>query len=202
MTVKTHVINMFGAGIRYWICRIPDREFVEIEEFRRSRNLSYEGVFFDLHILERFGYKDWESIHVLMEGKGWLTETGNRMEFKSGRKKRRIEMTDFLGEGLMFDFYQKEPDSSSLQPEQGYTDVALIQREVGQIFKFELKDDLPEWNKLEFKMNYRPVTEQTGLQWVSGISYKGIPLVSRSEDSLVRNSSVLILNKQDEEREY
>ena len=72
-----YIINCFGSGIRYWLCRIPKNEFVMMDEYRIKNQCNWVDIFFNLEILDKFGYNDWESIHLLQEGKGWLLKKGN-----------------------------------------------------------------------------------------------------------------------------
>jgi len=188
----SYVINFFGTGIRYWICRIPDEEFQKIDRYRLKHNRCWEEVFFDLHTLEKFGYQDWESIHLLEEGKGWILEGKNWIEFKKGRKKRKVEVGEFLGSGLIFDSFNKERDDTVLIQKKGYVDVALVQLETGLILKYNLGE--MNLDKICFKLCYAPLKNKVAVDWIDSITYAGMALVNYAEDSLTRESRVFVLN--------
>jgi len=188
-----YIINFFGFGIRYWLCRIPSKEFKLIDEFRVNKQFNWVDIFFNLDILERFGYSDWESIHLLHEGKGWLLQNGNWLEVKKERKKQKIDVSKFIGEGYFFDIYEKIYDDTKLVKEQGYVDVVLAQIDTGLIFKFEINKEKLDLNKMKFKMNFNPLNKCFDADWVTGIVYDGVNINESKEDSLTRESKVIIL---------
>ena len=188
-----YIINCFGSGIRYWLCRIPKNEFVMMDEYRIKNQCNWVDIFFNLEILDKFGYNDWESIHLLQEGKGWLLKKGNWIEIKKERKKRKIYVDEFMGNGFVFDFFHKEFDKSKLLKEDGFIDIALIQIESGLIFKFEIMEEQLDMDKMKFQMNFSPLTEKLAMDWVSGITYNGLNLAEMKEDGLTRESKVILL---------
>ena len=188
-----YIINCFGSGIRYWLCRIPKGEFVAMDEYRLKNQCNWVDIFFNLEVLGEFGYNDWESIHLLQEGKGWLLKKGNWIEIKKERKKRKILVEEFVGNGFVFDFFNKDLDRSKILKEEGFIDLALVQIESGLVFKFEIMEEQLDMDKMKFQMNYHPLSEKLEMDWVSGISYDGLNLNETKEDSLTRESKVILL---------
>lgn len=188
------VINFFGSGIRYWICRIPKEEMNKLLEFREKHQLYWEDIFFDLHTLEQFGYKSWEDFHVIREGSGWLVAPRNWFEIKLGRKKRKINSEEFMGEGLMFDLFKKENLADDHTLEQETVDVLLVQLETGLVAKFELNEPRVDIDLMEFKMEPNWMHELLQLHWVEGVDYKKIPLNRVKEDTLIRENRVKLID--------
>ena len=188
------IINFFGTGVRYWICRIPQKEMVRLEEFRLKNNLYWENMLFDLHILAELGYRSWEDFHLLREGSGWLIAQRNWLEIKQGRKKRKISAEEFMGEGLMFDFFQKVNDTEELNRDRDSSDVLLMQLETGLPAKYEIKEERVELSELRFELQPKWMEELLGLSWVEGIKYNNKELKRTKEDTVIRENRVKLLN--------
>lgn len=188
------IINLFGAGVRYWVCRFPDQEVDRLASFRTKNNLKWEDIFFDLHTLALFGYENWESFNVILEGSGWLTADRNWIEIKVGRKKRKIRTDEFLGSGLMFDLFKKVHSNWVHEPEEGTRDILLIQLETGLTAKYVLSEEGLDLSKLIFELQPKWMEDLLGMNWVENISYTDGVSKKTKEDTLVRENRIKWIN--------
>lgn len=193
------IVNFFGIGIRYWICRIPESEVEKLSSFRQDKELNWEDIFFDLHTLELFGYENWESFNVILEGSGWLTAERNWLEIKVGRKKRKVLVDEFLGDGLMFDLFNKEHLEWSYEPELGARDVLLVQLETGLVGKYELNKEGVDLSQLIFNMQPSWFTELLGMNWVEGVECVNGQSRKTKEDTLIRENRIKWINYEETE---
>lgn len=193
MPIQT-VINFFGTGVRYWICRIPIKEFSELSGCKEELGLDWEGVFFNLELLEKFGYKDWESIHLLDEGAGWLPIGSNWIEVRKGKKKRKILVEEFLGEGYLFDSFNKKVSVFELPDQEDIQDVVLLQVETGLVAKYIIDHSLFDLEEITFIMSPNWLSDLFGGVWIEGIEWKGRQVIKKNEDVLTRESKVMIVS--------
>jgi len=83
---------MFGSGIRYWICKVPLDQFIQFEKLQIKYNTPYETIFFDLELMNKFGYSSVEEFHTIHSGRGFLIKERNTIEIK--HKKKRLNKFD------------------------------------------------------------------------------------------------------------
>ncbi len=185
-------IKFFGTGMRYWICEIPESQFNRIEKEKIALNKMWEELFFDLEFLEQFGYSNWESIHLLEEGKGWLITERNRIEIKTGRKKRVVEMHEFLGDGLLFDAFKKEITAFKVLKKEHFNYVLLVQLDAGLINKYELLSDDFDIDKSKFSF-YDGRDFNLDLLWLTKMEYNNRELFDLGDDCLTRQNIVSVL---------
>mgnify|MGYP000447349993 CR=1 FL=1 len=185
-------INFYGTGIRYWVCAIPNAEFDEINMYRLRLGIGWEEIFFSLEVLEEFGYSNWENIHLLEEGKGWLIDKANRFEIKSGRKKRLVTMAQFIGEGLLFEAFTKKIVPFKIGKEEGITYVMLSQIDAGLINKYHLESETCDLDKLCFTISILE-QEDMSFNWLSNLTYNDVDLFDQGEDCLTRSNRVILL---------
>ncbi len=186
-------INMSGKGLRYWVCKIPVTEFNKFESVHQKFNEPYENLFFDLTFLNKLGYQSHEDLYCIESGRGFIITERNRIEIKKKSKKMRLfDSTELLYSPLMFDPYNVVNDISSIDREEGFKYLALIQYETGGVFKF--KTELLDFsiNKLEFHLNYLPVTKKMDIDFVTNLGYNG-DLLSQKKESVLHTSNKVIL---------
>lgn len=187
-------INMSGKGLRYWICKIPMAEFIKFETVHEKFNEPYENLFFDLAFLKKLGHQSHEDLFCIVQGRGFIITERNKIEIKNKSKKvRHFDSTELLYSPLMFDPYCVINDASSIEKEEGFKYIALVQYETGGVFKF--KTELLDFdiNKLEFHLNYVPITKVLNIDFVSNLAYNGSLLDQKKESVLNTSNKVILL---------
>lgn len=189
-----YIINFFGTGIRFWICKIPNDDFAKFEEIKNKRNESYENIFFDLEILNRLGYKSWAEIYPTYSGNGLKIETGNWIEIrKNARKIRTIECTAILKSTDPFEQYKTDFDNSTFNIDTNFKNVALIQLEKGLVFKYKLNQQSMNLDLLKLHLHATPPFLELQNSFITGLSYQEERLESEKSDLMVVGTKVILL---------
>jgi hypothetical protein len=187
-------INMSGTGLRYWICKIPIAEFNKFETVHQKFKEPYENLFFDLSLLNKLGFQSHEDLFCIEHGRGFIITERNKIEIKKKSKKlRHFDSTELLYSPLMFDPYHVVNDESSIEKEVGFKYIALIEYETGGVFKF--KTELLDFdiNKLEFHLNYIPISKELNIDFVTNLAYDGALLDQKKESVLHTSNKVILL---------
>jgi hypothetical protein len=191
-----YILNFFGTGIRYWVCKIPETTYAEMEMYKKKENCSWEEIFFDLDVLSKWGFDSWGNVHLIHKGKGWLIGGTNYFEVRTkGRRVRKLEAQELNDPYLLFDPYDKVRDETKMELEDGFNIVVLVQIETGLVFKYKIDQPKINLEKIKFHLNYNPMKENFEEDWITGITYDGNAVLSPDEDTLVRSSKVIMLNE-------
>jgi hypothetical protein len=185
---------MSGTGLRYWVCKIPIVEFNKFKTVHEKFNEPYENLFFDLSLLNKLGFDSHEDLFCIEHGRGFIITERNKIEIKKKSKKlRHFDSTELLYSPLMFDPYHVVDNESSIQKEDGFKYIALVQYETGGVFKF--KTELLDFdiNKLEFHLNYMPITKELDIDFVTNLAYNGSVLDQKKESVLNTSNKVIVL---------
>ena len=187
-------INIFGSGIRYWICKIPMEIFGQFENFHLKYNESYENIFFDLALINKLGYSNWDNIYNIHSGRGFEIKGRNRIEIKHKTKNlKRFDSSELFYSPLMFEPYHVLHDETVLKSTKDFKLVVLIQVETGSFFKFRLDSTDFEINKLMFHLNYANIQSHFNEQFVTNLSYEGVVLEQKNEDVVCVGQRVIFL---------
>lgn len=76
------IVNLFGEGIRYWICDIPTDKFQEMEQLKTEQNEEWEQSLYDLSFLKNFGYLHWSELASRGEFKLFLLNKKTELNSK------------------------------------------------------------------------------------------------------------------------
>ena len=187
-------INMFGSGIRYWICKIPMDEFLSIQKIRNDFKIEYERIFFDLELLEEIGYTNWENIHCIYKGRGFFIKERNRIEIKRKSKLlKSFDSSELLYSPLLLEQHKIIYDDLCQSKNENFKLVALIQFEVGSFYRFNCEVDNFDVNKLHFVLNYDTIHLSIGEQFVSDLVYDCTKLTQMKEDVVCTGNQVIFL---------
>jgi hypothetical protein len=184
-----YIINLFGTGIRYWICEIPLPVFEKMNTIRLNHKVEWEELLFDFDFLQHFGYKHWSELSDQPEQTGFLLDPQNRIEIKQGAKFiARFRAHELLDEETLFPLYQTTIADFLIRQKQGYTSFVLIQFEKGLIGKFRIKTEIFNIEHLCFMLC--SISEQ---HIVSELRYTKEALKLMHEDAFVVGTHVYFL---------
>lgn len=188
--------NFIGKGIIYWICKIPIYEFDKIETYCKRNKISLNEFFFNLELLNDFGYRNWNEIHLYHHAIGLLEDKTSFIEIrKKGNRIRKIDTIELLNQQTLFPLYKIRIDTyKKLIKQDDFVFIALVQYAIGLIKKIELNEETLDLNELILNMNYRPLQKCLNLNWVNILFYNNIPIPSKQEDMLILSSEVVLLN--------
>ncbi len=184
------IVNLFGEGIRYWICDIPTDKFQEMEQFRTEQNEEWEQSLYDLSFLKKFGYLHWSELASRGEFKLFLLNKKNRIELKKKSKLlERIITLDLDNVQTVFPLYETEVIENLTIPKiEGCVSFILAQYETGLFAKYQIDEDNLLFTDIRF--NIIQQIEGNDLSGLSGISYKEKFVRQVDEDTLVRGSKI------------
>lgn len=176
---------MFGTGIRFWLCQIPNDVFGMIQKVQRREHEDLENLLFNLEFLNQLGYEHWSDLHVVDSGRGFLLDAKNKIEIKLKSKLlKRINATELVHSPLLIDPYRVVENKDFFLKEKGFQRVVLLQTETGKFGQFEMELDSFDIDKLTFQLNYLRIHQVIGASFVHGIEYDEQQLIGQKDDML------------------
>ena len=184
------IVNLFGEGIRYWICDIPTDKFQKMEQLRTEQNEEWEQSLYDLSFLKKFGYLHWSELASRGEFKLFLLNKKNRIELKKKSKLlERIITLDLDNVQTVFPLYETEVIENLTIPKiEGCVSLILAQYETGLFAKYQINDDNLLFSDLRF--NIIQQIEGNDINALQSMLYKEKHMKEIGEDSLVRSCKV------------
>lgn len=182
-----YIVNLFGTGIRYWICEIPNPIVEEMNKIRLNHQVEWERLLFDFDILNHFGYTHWSELSSFPEQTGFLLDPQNRIEIKQGAKFiTRFRAHELMNEETLFPLYQTFTNTFHMNKSFEKKLFVLILFEKGQIGKFQFNADQFTINDLYFGL-----VKMEDLYFIKDLHFKQQRLQNSSNDSLSVSSRVI-----------
>ena len=183
----SYIINLFGNGIRYWVCDTDAPILEPLNALRLQRSLRWDQVLFDLSLLNRHGIDHWSSLSQQGEKLGFVLSDQNRIEIKKASKLiQRFHSIELYNDQTLFPRFQTNtlpfPDRSTDQ-------LIILQFETGLLGKYRFTSDQIQMEDLNFMLE-RPIPQENDLL-LTGITHRGNALVSEQEDTVVRGLRVI-----------
>ena len=177
------VINLFGAGIRCWICEIPMHRYHQLKEVAEFNNTSLDNIIFDLDTLKRLGYNHWKNIFPIEEINGFLIDDRNKVEIKNGtRVISKFVASQILGKEALFKLYSTSEVDFKIENKPNYKYILIGQKEIGS-YKYRIKTDDFDIEKLCFSF-CKGINKENS---VVTISYNGVALYPDNIDTMIRS---------------
>jgi hypothetical protein len=184
-----YFVNLFGIGIRYWNCDIPDAVFSAMDEARIKLEGKWETLLFDTDFLMSFGILHWQHLSETGEKRAFSLTRENRIEIKHKSKFiDKFKSIDLLGEESLFPKYSTLPKADHIPLKFGHQRMVLVHYEIGLFAKYEFSAPSFEVENLRFIL-VDPIPGKTQ-QWLCGIEMNGAALTSVKNDVLFRGSTV------------
>jgi len=182
-----YILNLFGTGLRYWICEIPKPVFEEMTKIKTKKKVEWEQVLFDFDFLKHFGYDHWSELSSFPEQTGFLLDHQNRIEIKQGAKFiARFKAHELKNQETLFPLYQAFTNPFKMDESFGTKRFILMLFEKGQIGKFHFNADQFTINDLKFGL-----IKMKDLYFLKDVHYKNKRLENSSNDSLSVSSRVI-----------
>ena len=122
-----YILNLFGTGIRYWICEIPISVFEEMTRIQIKQKVEWEQLLFDFDFLKHFGYHHWSELSKHPEQTGFLLDPQNRIEIKQGSKFiARFRANELTNHETLFPLYQSVYKPLDYTPKTGIKIAPII----------------------------------------------------------------------------
>lgn len=147
------IINLFGTGIRYWICEIPIPLFEEMNKIRINHKVEWENLLFDFDFLKHFGFDHWSELSPHPDQTGFLLDFQNRIEIKQGAKFiARFRANELMNSETLFPLYQTTQFDLECTPAPNTQQFILAQFEKGLVAKFNFAAKHFSIDDLTFKI--------------------------------------------------
>jgi hypothetical protein len=180
------LLNLFGTGIRYWICDIPTEQFNEMEQIRVKHSVEREELLCDFDFLKHYGYAHWSELSSYPEQKGFYLNSHNKAEIKEkNRFIARFKAEELMNTNALFPLYKTFNLHSNFPNHPATERLIIKQEETGLFAKYELftEDFLIE--ELQFQLE---ITEQYSL--LTGIKYPEISIIEQKEDTVITGITI------------
>jgi hypothetical protein len=180
------LLNLFGTGIRYWICDIPTEQFNEMEQIRVKHSVEWEELLCDFDFLKHYGYAHWSELSSYPEQKGFYLNSHNKAEIKEkNRFIARFKAEELMNTNALFPLYKTFNLHSNFPNHPATERLIIKQEETGLFAKYELftEDFLIE--ELQFQLE---ITEQYSL--LTGIKYPEISIIEQKEDTVITGITI------------
>ena len=188
----TYIINLFGEGLRYWVCDIPLKEFNEFEKIKKRNNLGWETILFDLDFLAHFGYSNWSKLSKNQEVKVFLLNNKNKLEIKErNRILLKIPSINLLNQTSLFDLYSTQKINLNFETKVDCKTIILIQNEIGLIAKYQIETNSFNIDKLQFQVVNESEKNLKGI--FTNINYDNRILILVMDDVSIQSMRVLLI---------
>ncbi len=184
-----YFVNLFGIGIRYWICDIPMDTFSAMDQARMKLEEKWENIIFDTDFLMSFGILHWQHLCKTGEKRAFTLSRENRIEIKHKSKFiAKFKSLELLNDELLFPKYNTTFLNEEIPLPDQHQRMVLVHYEIGLFAKYEF--DVPSFDvdNLRFILA-DPIPGKTQ-QWLYGIELNDTPLTSVKNDVLFRGSTV------------
>jgi len=146
------IINLYGTGVRCWLCEIPIFRYKQLKQVADFNDATLVDVIFDLDRLNRIGYSHWSNLFSLKEICGFNIKPANRIEIK---KKTHVltkfSTQEILGQNSLFDLYNRRTVELKIQIKSGFKYILVGQKEIGR-YKYKIETDNFKIDKLCFSI--------------------------------------------------
>lgn len=180
-------INLFGTGIRFWLCEIETSVYEKMLHYQQGDNNHWENLFFDFDFLAHFGYKHWSEFSSEKEQVGLLLDPINKIEIKQAQRIiSRFKAIELTGGDTLFPLHNVSNTAITIQSDDKVKRFILVQLEKGLIGKFQLISPNFDVNELLYETK-----NMQHYQFLSNIRYLGQPLRNKKDDSVCTSSIVV-----------
>ena len=175
-------INMYGEGVRIWLCHVEDVLFQKMNRTRRQ--LPWDSVLFNLEFLEYFGFQHWSELAKTKEQIGFYLTDKNIIEIKQGNKRlSRFYANDLISTNLLFPLYDTNQTQLASSDDCSFI---LLEFETGLVMSYSIESDNLIMDDLTFEL-----ASIHGEMLLSGIKYKNEVLRVNKTDTVVRGNNVI-----------
>ena len=179
-----HKINLYGDGVRLWICDLPIPLFQEMNKTRNDAD--WELVLFDLDFLSCFGYSHWSELSSLKEIIGLKISNKGIVEIKKVNKKlARFYSSELVEQDVLFPLFKLNEVIIPKQ-KQETNRLLILEFETGMTHSF-----ITEIEKLRMEDLIFEVQKIDSELYMTGLYCQNVRLKSENSDTVVRGIRVI-----------
>jgi hypothetical protein len=182
-----YVVNLFGDGVRYWMCNPASPTWEPLHSFKKKHKLRWDQLLFDLSLLNELGFAHWSELATSPEQTGFVLSQNNRIELKKGgRFLEKFRADELYNNRTLFPRFQTDVLQSEHFIEKP---LFLFQLETGLIAKYTFEATDFRLDELRFGLT-KPLANEEDLL-LTEISYAGLILLKVKEDTVVRGLRII-----------
>jgi hypothetical protein len=191
------VLNLFGEGLRCWVCDIPLAQFQEMLAIKERHQLPWERLFFDFDFIKHYGFDHWSEMATRGEHRFFALKKNNSIELKEKRKMLfKIDADELDLNFTLFPIFQISVEENIRFPQlPGMKTILLVEQETGCFGKFEIQTTTFDINQLQF-LTLQAI-ESYQYPTLLAINYAGENLQLVSDDLVVRGTGVMLLHEEE-----
>jgi hypothetical protein len=191
------VLNLFGEGLRCWVCDIPLAQFQEMLAIKERHQLPWERLFFDFDFIKHYGFDHWSEMATRGEHRFFALKKNNSIELKEKRKMLfKIDADELDLNFTLFPIFQISVEENIRFPKlPGMKTILLVEQETGCFGKFEIQTTTFDINQLQFLTLH--AIESYLYPALVAINYAGENLQLVSDDLVVRGTGVMLLHEEE-----
>jgi hypothetical protein len=191
------VLNLFGEGLRCWVCDIPLAQFQEMLTIKERHQLPWERLFFDFDFIKHYGFDHWSEMATRGEHRFFALKKNNSIELKEKRKMLfKIDADELDLNFTLFPIFQISVEENIRFPQlPGMKTILLVEQETGCFGKFEIQTTTFDINQLQFLTLH--AIESYLYPSLIAINYAGENLQLVSDDLVVRGTGVMLLHEEE-----
>jgi hypothetical protein len=177
-----YVLNLFGDGIRYWICDTDSPKWEPLVKYKNENHSDWNDLLFDLSFLNKFGFNHWSALATEQEAYGFLLTEKNRVEIKKGaRFLEKFRSIELYNDTTLFPRFQT--DIRTIETVNSLK-LFIMQFETGLSGKYKIETEAISIDDLQFILE-QVIPDKDELLF-TGLNYKGIKLMNSDQDTVVR----------------
>jgi hypothetical protein len=178
-------VNMFGNGVRVWVCDIDESLSMHLESARGKQ--SWEAVLMDYSYLKHFGFDHWSQLSNLPAIIGLKLELKSSIEIKLKTKKLgRFCGLELINQASLFPLYNTIKQGL-LPKKESQRRILIVEEETGQTHSFGIEQNNIIMNDLEF------ILQEFGSEtFCVGLCFNHQQLTSQHSDTVTRGVRIFI----------
>lgn len=183
------IMNLFGTGIRYWICEVPIETYDKMQHIKDKYQVEWENLLFDFDFLKHFGFNHWSELSNYSEEIGFLIIPENRIEIKCASKfVARFKAIDLNSTATLFPLFRTSVMNRIVEKNPASKLFILIHYEKGLIAKYQFIADHFIIEDLDFQLE-----KSANHLILKNINYRSVLIPRVKDDSMIISTKVLEL---------
>lgn len=181
------VVNLFGDGVRYWMCNPASPTWEPLQTFKEKHALSWDQLLFDLSLLNELGFTHWSELAASPEQIGFVLSQNNHIELKKGAKfLEKFRADELYNERTLFPRFQTTIRQNNYSIEKP---LFIFQLETGLVAKYTFETQEFRMDELRFGLS-KPLPFEEDLL-LTDLTYADLVLSKLKEDTVVRGMRII-----------
>jgi len=176
------IINLFGDGIRYWVCNLQEPVWEPLIAYKKTNSINWNELLMNISLLKRHGINDWSQLSIAPEKSGLVLNSSNKIEIKKGsRLMERFYSEELFVQKTLFPRFKTEFQEKEFVFK---NQLIIAQYETGLIAKYQIDIESILIDDLTF--TYQKPLFTNNEKILTTLKYKKNNLKRIKEDTVVR----------------